>query len=333
MHRKTWLYSNVALLTGLLLTTGCGQRPQKPDITDVPDIVHTVEEHGVAITLTLSPGMMDPRHDAILTLLTRYPAGLQIDFPNVEMAIEGFEVTAILSPPDATDQAGYQISETILRLTPIPGSHYRIAPMLFAITQNNDIEGETQYLITPAIRPPSHRLDDVDAASLTATPEPVYIPPTPAEIIRWALVSIALLLILLGGVFLASKLKRKMEVMRMSPAERARYELDQLLVKDLPAKGQFKEFYFAITGIIRTYIERQHGIRAPELTTPEFLEAAAKRPAFKPAVVERLQEFLESADLVKFAAWTPTQRAIQDTIETARNYLAEDETTFTEEKH
>ncbi len=333
MHKTTWLYNTIILLTAALLTIGCSQRPQNSDITDVPDIVHTVEQHGISVTLTVSPGMMDPRQDAILTLLTRYPAGLHIDFPNVEMALEGFEVTATLSPPDATDQAGYQVSETVLRLTPIPGSHYRIAPMLFAITQNNDVEGETQYLITPAIRPPSHRLGDVDVASLTATPEPVYIQPTPAEIMKWVLVSIALLLILLGCVFLASKLKRKIEVMRMSPVERARYELEQLLAKELPAKGQFKEFYFAITGIIRTYIERQHGIRAPELTTPEFLEAAAKRPAFKPAVVERLQEFLESADLVKFAAWTPTQRAIQDTIETARNYLAEDETNFMEEKY
>jgi hypothetical protein len=92
----------------------------------------------------------------------------------------------------------------------------------------------------------------------------------------------------------------------------------------LPGKGQFKEFYFAITGIIRTYIERQHGIRAPELTTPEFLDAASQKPQFASEVVEKLKTFLESADLVKFAAWMPTTNAIENTIHTAQEYLRED---------
>ncbi len=328
MHRITWTY--LVMLLGLLLTIGCSQRPQNPDVADLSDIVHVVEDHGISVTLTFSPGIVDPREDAIFSLVTRFPAGLQIDFPQTEVFLEGFEVAATLSPPDMTDQSGYQVRETVLRLTPIPGRHYRIAPMLFAIMPNDDANAQTQYLITPAIRPPVRRLSAVDDAHLTQTVEPVYISPTMAEFLRWALYAVMLLCALFCGGLLARKLKRKIEIMRMTPGERARFELEQLLAKDLPAKGQFKTFYFAITAIIRTYIERQHGIRAPELTTPEFLAAAAKRPAFHPAVVERLREFLESADLVKFAAWTPTKRAIQDTIITARNYLAEDESTNTQ---
>lgn len=318
------LHPSIILLPVLLVAVGCSQRPQQPEPATPPDIVHVIEDHGIKVTLSLSPGIIDPREDAIFTLLTRFPDGLHIDFPTPENALEGFRLAAALSPTDTRDQAGYQVRETILRLTPIPGSNYRIAPMLFAITPDNGTSDQTQYIITPAIRPPARRLADVDTPALAQVPQPAYIAPTPTEILRWVAIALAALALLFACVLLARKLKRKIEVMRMSPVERARYELEQLLAKDLPAKGQYKAFYFAITSIIRTYIERQHGIRAPELTTPEFLQAATTRPAFSPAVVEQLQAFLEAADLVKFAAWTPTQRAIEETIETAQQYLAED---------
>ena len=320
----------VFLVMATVLLSACSQRPEGH--TAAPeDITHTVQEHGVTVTLTLSPGTVDPREDALLTIRTRYPSGLHIDFPEPAGALEGFAVAAVLSPPDTRDAAGYRSRETVLRLTPTPGSSYRIAPMLFSITPGTEANGATLYLITPAIRPPVQRTPVApDTATLTTQPEPLYIPPTPTEITRWVLLAALVLVVLAAMYGIGRKLRRRIKIMMMSPTERARYELERLLAQDLPGKGLFKEFYFAITGIVRTYIERRHGIRAPELTTPEFLETAANRTEFEPAVVERLRLFLESADLVKFAAWTPTQHAIQDTIETAQAYIAEDEPASTE---
>lgn len=309
----------------LLLTVGCSQPTESPEAIDAPDITRSVEADDISVKIRFSPGIADPREDVIFTVETRFPSGLQVAFPDWEEALEGFEVAATLSQPEVTDADGYQIVETALRLRPIPGSQYRIAPMLLSITEN---DGDPQYLITPAIRPPYHRIQDLDETPFqNQEPAFSYIPPTPREIMVWAFSIFIVLLVLFVCARLARRLKRKIEILRMSPAERARHELNQLLAKDLPAQGQFKEFFFSITGIIRTYIERQHGIRAPELTTDEFLLAATQRPQFTPEVVEHLREFLESADLVKFAAWTPTKRAIRDTIETARTYLQEDEET------
>lgn len=287
------------------------------------DIVHTIQEQGISVTLSLSPGIIDPREDALLTIATRFPSGLHLAFPEPTAALEGFTVAAILSPPDTRDLDGLLVRETSLRLTPVPGSNYRIAPMLFGIqAEAND---DVRYLITPAIRPPTRRMPEATGTILSTSPEPLYIPPTPAEVMRWTALAITIIMLLATAYFVATTLRRRIQILRMSPTERARFELDRLLAQNLPEQGKYKEFYFAITGIIRTYIERQHGIRAPELTTPEFLAAAAQRPAFKPVVVERLKQFLESADLVKFAAWMPTQSAIEATIHTARDYLAEDE--------
>jgi hypothetical protein len=76
--------------------------------------------------------------------------------------------------------------------------------------------------------------------------------------------------------------------------------------------------------IVRRYIERRHRVRAPEQTTQEFLRAVSSDPRFAPQVVERLKQFLEAADLVKFAAWTPDSGAVENAVSSARDYLTSD---------
>ena len=66
------------------------------------------------------------------------------------------------------------------------------------------------------------------------------------------------------------------KIHRMSPIERALYELDVLLKKGLPGRGLYKDFYVELTMVVRRYIERRHDVRAPNLTTEEFLRAAQR---------------------------------------------------------
>ena len=111
---------------------------------------------------------------------------------------------------------------------------------------------------------------------------------------------------------------------RLSPAERAVRELDALLAKDLIRRGKVKDFYVELTMVVRRYIERQHGIRAPEQTTQEFLRAAGDDRRFPPAVLRKLAAFLEAADLVKFAAHQPDADAIDRAARTARDFILTD---------
>jgi hypothetical protein len=127
----------------------------------------------------------------------------------------------------------------------------------------------------------------------------------------------ALGLILLG----LRRLKRVVRERRMSPRERALAELDRLLRRNLVGRGNYKDFYIELTMVVRRYIEREHGVRAPEQTTPEFLEAAARHPRFPAAVLARLRVFLESADLVKFACATATPQAAGEAVQAARRYI------------
>ena len=78
-----------------------------------------------------------------------------------------------------------------------------------------------------------------------------------------------------------------------------------LLAENLPARGLVKEFYLRLTGIVRQYVEDTTGIRAPEQTTEEFLRDMRSRAAFPPERSVRLAEFLEAADLIKYAGQQP----------------------------
>ncbi|MBR4652705.1 MAG: hypothetical protein IKO72_05030 [Kiritimatiellae bacterium] len=141
-----------------------------------------------------------------------------------------------------------------------------------------------------------------------------------------ALVGVALLVAL---IYLAvRKIRTMVRVHRMSPIERAYYELDRLLKKGLPGRGLYKDFYVELTMVVRRYVERKYGVKAPNMTTQEFLGELARRAS--DASVQRigdpaaLREFLESADLVKFAGVEATPEMADTATGKARNYLTTD---------
>ena len=57
--------------------------------------------------------------------------------------------------------------------------------------------------------------------------------------------------------------------------------LPALVTEDLIARGLIQEFHYRTSGIVRGYIERRFGVSAPEMTTEEFLTAAAADARFE----------------------------------------------------
>ena len=106
----------------------------------------------------------------------------------------------------------------------------------------------------------------------------------------------------------------------MSPIERAWVELDRLLKKGLPGRGRYKDFYVELTMVVRRYVQRKYGIKAPHLTTEEFFEEIGARGMKS----EDLRRFLESADLVKFAGVGSSSSVAEEAVRTARAYIERD---------
>ena len=110
----------------------------------------------------------------------------------------------------------------------------------------------------------------------------------------------------------------------MSPIERAWVELDRLLKKGLPGRGRYKDFYVELTMVVRRYVQRKYGIKAPHLTTEEFFAELAKSNNQTIEQSNNLRRFLESADLVKFAGVEATPEMADEATDSARGYLQSD---------
>ena len=87
--------------------------------------------------------------------------------------------------------------------------------------------------------------------------------------------------------------------------------------------GDVKLYYVGISDSVRRYIERVFRMRAPEMTTEEFLMSLASSSVLSTDEKSRLREFLSSCDLVKFAKYAPDKAETDSVFTTARNFIEE----------
>jgi hypothetical protein len=74
---------------------------------------------------------------------------------------------------------------------------------------------------------------------------------------------------------------------------------------------------------VRRYLEDRFDLRAPELTTEEFLESVQRAPHLGQDHQVLLREFLRQADLVKFAGLKPAADDVERSVAAARRFLDE----------
>ena len=105
------------------------------------------------------------------------------------------------------------------------------------------------------------------------------------------------------------------------PAEEiAREALNALKEMGLIKKGLIKEYYIGLSDIIRTYIENRYGIFAMDRTTWElFQEMKSRRIERQHA--DKINNFLEDCDMVKFAKYAPGEKEIEEMYQKAEEII------------
>lgn len=98
--------------------------------------------------------------------------------------------------------------------------------------------------------------------------------------------------------------------------------LEELKSRELPSQGIFKEYYILLSGIIRKYIEDRFKIKAPEMTTQEFLTYLKKSNDFKSDDKKLLEDFLNWCDMVKFAKYSPTLNEAEESFNFAKIFIS-----------
>lgn len=89
-----------------------------------------------------------------------------------------------------------------------------------------------------------------------------------------------------------------------------------------PEQEKFMQFYIALTNAVRKFIEEKYHLHAPTLTTQEFLMNSSKYPGFDQEMRNRLNQFLNSADQVKFAKYSPSVEECRHAMQNAKALIS-----------
>jgi len=222
-------------------------------------------------------------------------------------------------------EGGRVLRRTVYTLEPVSSGTFVLDPIRVTFRDNRPTgDGKEHSIETDPLKVTVQTVVAEEVVSLELlhpAARPVALPPPPATIASWALPSGGLVLLVLLILFLRRLRRRPSRELRLSPFERAMHALEELAASGKGLSGEAKMFYLELTGIVRRFLEDVTGIRAAEQTTEEFLAAIRRHPSFDGEWRRDLGEFLEAADLVKFAGQIPDGEALRNSLERARQFL------------
>ncbi|OGV58161.1 MAG: hypothetical protein A2283_21385 [Lentisphaerae bacterium RIFOXYA12_FULL_48_11] len=317
---RAGIFTGLLCVSVIFLATGAKikDNPQPKILTE------DMSKGSIQVVMTIDPAEIHLDKDAILTLKITSPSEIEVKMPDLEDRLIGFIQNGKLDKEPAT-HAGKTVYERQLLLSPVISDEYRLSPFPVTYVDKSKTPAETSWFpskpvnfdIAPVIRGNVEK--DIEVSM-----KPVWIYPPFKTVASYVVIFISAIILLMIAWKLFKRVRREIQLLRMSPKERALEELAELLAKDLVTKNLVKEFYVELTMIVRRYIEREHSIRAPEQTTEEFLDAVSNDQRFSREIITRLKTFLEAADLVKFAAYHPESDAITRATATAKDYVETD---------
>jgi hypothetical protein len=312
---------------GMILLGGCGVTSTQEGTSRAPTdnaIERTTEKGPVKLLVRVWP--RQPRLSDLVEMDVRVESqpGVEIKPPPFGQAVGDFLIRDYSErPPEA---GARNLRRFHYQLEPTHAGKHLIRSVSVEFVDNranSERRGEPALIETDPLEVDVNS-ELGDKAPSLANLEPMMPPqPLPRTFAFGWLVASGLLVMLaiLVVIGLRWRKRRPVEPLCQTAEEIAHAALAELLAENFPARGLVKEFYLRLTGIVRQYVEATTGIRAPEQTTEEFLRDMRSRAAFPPERSARLAEFLEAADLVKYAGQQPEQDQLEQAIARAQEFV------------
>lgn len=314
-------------------TAGCGKPPSKPQEAAAPAaeaLTQTNESGPVKATVTLSPKKPRLGDQLSLTLTVEAQRGVTVEMPPFGDALGRFSIASFVPRTERSPDGKSKHSQRYVLEVPMSGRQ-RIPALRIEFTDDR-AEAKTDggassvhELLTDEI--------PIDIASVLSEPEQngelrELRGPLDESVgrTRWLPFGLALLGLAgaLGVYFFVSRLRARARLqLRKSAYDVAMQRLHKLKERGFPRAEDADPFYVELSAIVRRYIEDRYGVRAPELTTEEFLREARSRLQLSQAQRERLEAFLAACDRVKFAGYRPGVSESQMAFEDASHFLAD----------
>lgn len=206
-----------------------------------------------------------------------------------------------------------------LLLTSFDSGYYKL-PMMVAVTK----EGDTIYFDSPFLDVTNIPVDTTNYVMHPIKGQMGY-PVTFKEVIPW--VGLGLLLITLGYL-LYRYIKYKREnrnffgkpIVQDPPHIVALRELERLRNEKLWQSGKEKQFYTGVTDTLREYIEGRYSVATMEKTSSEIMESLTDK-GIEERYYRELDELFKTADLVKFAKYSPNVEENEEVIPVAVRFV------------
>jgi hypothetical protein len=289
------------------------------------------EKRSGPVTVTLT---MDPKEPVIgdtvtLSIEVLAEERVEVLMPDFGSALDRFSIVDF-APRETIDDQGRIVAKQTYRLDPPSSGRHVIPPILIEYVDRRDgqreaPEGLDAYEVltdripfevasvlpensAAALKPPMGQLAPISSPRKSSMPWLLALGLAALVAIPFALRALA-----------AARRHRR----RRSAYDVAHAKLQQLLQAPRETGAQINQFYVGLSAIIRQYIEDRFEMRAPELTTEEFLSSIGNSPDFSTDHQGLLREFLKQADLVKFAGAEPSGHETELAIQKAARFLEE----------
>jgi len=268
-------------------------------------------------TVSLEPGVTPFHRPVVYTIQVDIPPEVDVTVPELPSIGKEVRVAFLDESDTALPGGGRRITRQYL-LDPIHPATYTVPGYSVALDNG-------ERLAIPAVAFEARALTDAELNAV-AQVAPMALPREvlpPQSLRGWVL----LLLLLVAAGLLAWYWWMQRKVIEEAPIrmpwEVAEARLQELAQRKLAEAGRFEAYYVDLSAILRYYIEDRFHLRAPEQTTQEFLEAAAKSGRLSADQQNTLADFLEQSDRVKFARYIPGEEEMVAAFGFVRGFVAE----------
>ena len=257
-------------------------------------------------TLMYIGGQMD------LTVQLSQPKDVFIKFPvYTDTITKSIEIVS-QTPVDTAFLDNNRLTLTKkYRITSFDSGLQYIPPMVFELAEDQvrDIY-KTEPMALQVVNPFKNVDPKKGIADIKAPLEAPFVIGEIVPYLPWILLALAVIAIVIYLIYRYKKSKQpEGEAKKRKPKEPphviALRNLNRIKEEKLWQKDKVKKYHSELTDTIRQYIEDRFGVNAMEQTTEETLEAMKHVDLNDREVLDKLQQILELADLVKFAKFKP----------------------------
>ncbi len=346
--KERWYPAVATIILAVTITAGCADKPASPVKTDLFAEIEadlekdandqlTTETHVGPVVAQIALFPKAPRlGDVILLHLSvTAPEGVDIEMPQFGDALGRFSIVDYDWRQTVESKSDGRVTrhEQIYQLQAAASGPLRIPQLRVEFVDrrppdpsgaSTDARGETRELLTDEI--------SVAVAPIVLAEGETTLRSHPGRLSiatvrpwhRWWFWLIGA--VILSGLVIGLwrwRRERYHAAAKTNAFEQALTELKRLNDAGLPDDDELDAWYVELSSIIRHYLEHRFSVRAPELTTEEFLREAHQAPELTKSHRQMLGEFLTGCDRVKFAGHRPNPIEQQAAIASALKFVSE----------